>query len=185
MRDNASRRGAANLGILLMIVAFVAMAGFLYWLSLQAGTEQNVAVSEDSTAADTTGLGAATILTVADLQSNAAQFDGQVVRTVGLTVASTLGQQGFWLALPSGSPFLVSLSAQMRADSADLPKTGEEADVMGTMRPMSDSVVEAWTAAGTISEGDRAAASFAQYYIDATRARFKQPPAGTGATAGG
>jgi len=182
MRDNASRRGAANLGILLMVVAFVAMAVFLYWLSLQAGTEQNVAVSEDSTA-DTTGLGAATILTVADLQSNAAQFDGQMVRTVGLTVASTLGQQGFWLALPSGSPFLVSLSAQMRADSADLPKTGEEADVMGTMRPMSDSVVEAWTAAGTISEGDRAAASFAQYYIDATRARFKPAPAGS--TAGG
>lgn len=182
MADNASRRGAANSGILLMIVAFVAMAFFLYWLSLQAGTE-DVSVTEDSTTvADTAGLGGASTISASDLQMNSAQFAGQKVRVSGLTVASALGQQGFWLNLPSGSPFLVSLSATMMADSVS-PPNGATMDVVGTMTKMSDSVVNAWTQAGTISEGDRAAAAFAEYFIDATRVRVTQQPVGT--TTGG
>ncbi len=180
MADNASRRGAANLGVPLMIVAFVAMAVFLYWLSLQAGTDQNVAVSEDSTAADTVGVSGATTISATDLQTNPAQFAGQLVRVTGLTVASGLGQQAFWLSLPSGSPFLVSLSGPLQAQGMT-PKSGQIASVVGTMRQMSDSVVSAWTEAGTISEGDRAAAGFAEYYIDARRVSLRQAPGSSSA----
>ena len=48
MGDTASRRGAANLGMPLMIVAFLAILGFLYWLNLQANAEAaSRAVQED------------------------------------------------------------------------------------------------------------------------------------------
>jgi len=181
MADNASRRGAANLGVPLMIVAFLAMLGFMYWLSLQQGTDQNVAVSEDSAAADTSGIAGASTVSGTDL-ANAQPLAGELVRVSGLTVASQLGQQGFWLNLPSGSPFLVAFSPALLADSL-APQTGQIADVVGRVKEMSDSVVSAWTAAGTISEGDRAAAGFADYYIDATRVTLKQ--GGAGSSAGG
>jgi len=181
MADNASRRGAANLGVPLMIVAFVAMLGFMYWLSLQQGTEQNVAVAEDSAAADTAGIAGASTVSATDLAS-ASQLTGKLVRVSGLPVASKLGRQGFWLNLPSGNPFLVSLSQKLIADSVAIGN-GQVADVIGRVKQMSDSVVAAWTEAGTISQGDSAAAAFAQYYIDAARVSLKA--SGADSTAGG
>ena len=40
MPDNASRRGAADLGMPLMIVAFLVIGGFMWWLSGQAEAER-------------------------------------------------------------------------------------------------------------------------------------------------
>jgi hypothetical protein len=162
-----------------MILAFVAMAVFLYWLSLQSQKQKAVEIREDSVAqaaaaADSASSAGATLVSPTDLQNSTAQYAGQSVKVTGLTVASQLGKQGFWLDLPSGSPFLVSLPDSLRAQGASAP-TGQMATVIGTIKPMSDSVVNAWTAAGTITQADRAAASFAQFFLEATRVQTSAP----------
>ncbi len=178
MADKAPRRGAANIGVPIMILAFLVIAGFLYWLSLQAQKQKAVEIREDSAAAASDSMSSgATALIPSDLQTNAGQYLGQHVQVSGLTVASQLGTAGFWLNLPSGTPFLVSLSDTLRQQGVSA-KTGETATVVGTMKQMSDSVVNAWTTAGTISQADRAAAGFAQFYIEATQIKTAAPAAG-------
>ena len=66
MVDNASRRGAANLGMPLMIVAFIVIGGFLYWLNLQAVEEQAVEIT-DTPVEETEDLTGATVVAAADL----------------------------------------------------------------------------------------------------------------------
>jgi hypothetical protein len=171
MGDKASRRGAANLGMPLMIVAFLAMIGFLYWLNLQARehrAELQAAVQEQA-AADSaeSDLGALTISASA-IQMDASPYEGQMVKLDNIPVASGLGQQGFWLEMPNKNPFLVSMSEAVKAEGVTVTPGGR-ATVIGTVLPMSDSVLDAWSSAGSIGEGDRLAAEFATYYIDAAR----------------
>mgnify|MGYP001303264775 CR=1 FL=1 len=40
MSDNVSRRGAADMGMLLMILAFAVIGGFMFWLNGQAAAER-------------------------------------------------------------------------------------------------------------------------------------------------
>lgn len=172
MADNASRRGAANVGMIIMLVAFVVMAGFLYWLNLQARKQKAVEVREDSVAqaanaADSVAASRATFITPSDLQNSAGQYAGQLVRVRDVKVASQLGKQGFWIGLPSGSPFLVSLTDSLRQQGVSVA-TGSTVTVVGTMTAMTDSVSKAWVASGTITKADQAAAGFAQFFIAAT-----------------
>jgi hypothetical protein len=183
MGDKASRSGAANLGMPLMIVAFLAIFGFLYWLNLQGQAleaEKEAAIRE-AAAADSaeSDLGAITI-EASQIQMDAAPYEGQLVRLDSLPVASGLGTQGFWLEMPNKNPFLVSLTDQARADSVTITP-GENVTVFGTIRAMSDSVLNAWSTVGSIGEGDRLAAEFATHYLDAVRVRVNAgAPGATG-----
>ncbi len=173
MADNASRRGAANVGVVMMLLAFVVIGGFMYWLNLQARKQKAVEVKEDSVAlaansADSVAASRATFVTASDLQNNAGKYAGQAVRVTEVKVASQLGKQGFWIGLPGGSPFLVSLSDSLR-QSGVTAATGNTVAVVGTMEPMTDSVSSAWVNAGTITKADKAAAGFAQFFISATQ----------------
>jgi hypothetical protein len=177
MGDKASRSGAANLGMPLMIVAFLVMIGFLFWLNLQARdyeAEQQAAIQERM-AADSAenDLGALTISATA-IQMDASPYEGQVVKLEGLPVASGLGQQGFWLEMPNKNPFLVSMTEAVKAEGVAV-SPGQNATVVGTVLPMSDSVLNAWSTAGSIGEGDRLAAEFATHYIDAARVTVSAP----------
>lgn len=166
MADHAPRRGAVDLGVPLMILAFVIMGGFLYWLNVRAAEERSLEVVEDTTAANNDPSRPTTI-PAADIQLDATPYEGQVVRVAGLGVASRLGQQGFWLTLPNNNPFLVSLSEEASAAGAP-PAAGDTVSVTGTVMAMNDSILNAWTQAGTIGEGDRLAAEFATHFIEAT-----------------
>jgi hypothetical protein len=169
MVDKHSRRGAVDLGAILMVAAFVVIGVFIYWLQQQAATELAVRVVEDTAAAqptDTATIDARTI-TPAEIQAGAGAYTGQVVRLPNVGVASGLGRQGIWLDLPSG-PFLVSLAPSMIADSTSF-SVGTVVTVTGTVRAMSDSAATAWFNAGTIGEGDRLAATFASHFIEAIR----------------
>lgn len=170
MVDKASRRGAVDLGAILMVAAFVVIGFFIYWLQQQAANELALRVVEDTTAVEQpTGSEPtdARTITPAEIQASAGAFTGQVVRLASVAVASNLGRQGLWLDLPSG-PFLVALTPSMIADSVSFP-VGTTVTVTGTMREMNDSVTAAWFGAGTIGEGDRLAASFASHFIEAVR----------------
>jgi hypothetical protein len=169
MVDNASRRGAANLGMPLMIVAFIVIGGFLYWLNLQAVEEQAAEIT-DTPVEETEDLTGATVVAAADLQTDPTPYEGQTIRLDGLEVASGLGSQGFWLELPNRNPFLVSMSEAVMAEGVSV-RPGQITQVVGTVYPMSDSVLNTWSTAGSIGEGDRLAAEFATHYLEATTVR--------------
>jgi hypothetical protein len=176
MVDNASRRGAANLGMPLMIVAFIVIGGFLYWLNMQAADERAAEISEASVEEPQGAMGG-TLVAAADLQMDPTPFEGQEVRLEGLAVASGLGTQGFWLELPNRNPFLVSMSEAVKAEGLTVIP-GQVTQVVGTIHAMSDSVLNAWSTAGSIGEGDRLAAEFATHYLEATTVRVSEGDGG-------
>jgi hypothetical protein len=174
MADNASRRGAANLGMPLMIVAFIVIGGFLYWLNLQAEAERASDLAEEAAVEEATeGLAGGTLVNAQDIQMDPSPFEGQEIRLEGMPVASGLGTQGFWIEMPNRNPFLVSMSEGVKAEGLAIVP-GQEATVVGTIYAMSDSALSAWTAAGAVGEGDRLAAEFATHYLEATGVVFSE-----------
>ena len=179
MVDNASPRGAADLGVPLMFLAFVVIGGFLYWLQGEASAERALRLVEDTTEVDTDDFGTATTVAAADLQTDPTPFEGQNIRIAGLAVATTLGTQGFWLELPNRNPFLVSMSEQVMAEGLSFTR-GQPASVIGMLYAMNDSALSAWVEAGTINEGDRLAADFATHYLEARQILLGDAPTGDG-----
>lgn len=173
MGDNASRRGASNLGMPLMIVAFLAMIGFFYWLNLQAQQEKASdaeAIEEQAAAPESEEEAGAVTIQASNIQMDAAPYEGQTVRLEGMPVASGLGTQGFWIEMPNKNPFLVSMTEAVQAEGVQV-QPGQTVTVTGAILPMNDSVLNAWSEAGSIGEGDRLAAEFATHYLDAVRVR--------------
>lgn len=186
MPDNASRRGAVDMGVPLMILAFFIIGGFMFWLSGQADNERALRIDENAAAiaAEEEARAAASATpTVApeDLQMDATPFEGDEVSLDALTVASLLGTQGFWLEMPNGNPFLVSMSADVMAEGLSVGM-GSMATVTGVVLAMNDSILTAWTDAGTIGETDRIVAEFAAHFIEASDVAVT---AGAGGAAGG
>ena len=97
MADNASRRGAANLGVPLMIAAFLVIGGFLYWLNLQAAEQEAAQMVEEDIPAEAATIEGAVVVAPTDIEVDATPFEGLMITLEGLPVAGQLGAQGFWL----------------------------------------------------------------------------------------
>jgi hypothetical protein len=176
MGDKASRRGAANLGMPLMIVAFLAIVGFLYWLNLQAKADAASRAVHEDVPEETGPALSGTLVPGEDLQVDPSPYVGMTIKVEGLTVASGLGTQGFWLELPNKNPFLVSMSEAVKAEGISVGP-GQRVSVSGTIYAMGDSVLNAWSTSGAIGEGDRLAAEFATHFLEAQQV---QASGGTG-----
>lgn len=169
MPENGSRRGAVDLGTILMVVAFATIGGFLYWLNGEAAIERALKLVEETEVVEEE-ISTADEVMSDDLRLGGAEFDGQEIRLSSFIVASLLGTQGFWLNVPGGSPFLVSMSADVMAEGLAV-SGGIMATVIGTVNPMNDSTLSAWEATGTITGNDRLVAEFATHFIEATDVR--------------
>jgi hypothetical protein len=182
MAEKASRRGAVDLGVILMVVSFAAIGYFLFWLNGQAAVERAAAtvVEDTASASPDDPYADATSIVASDVMTGAGAYEGQLVRMEPTEVASALGQQGFWLDLPQ-SPFLVSYSPALLADSVAVTP-GSRVTVTGRIVAMSDSIAASWLEAGRISEGDQLAASFATHFLEAERI---QPSSGGPSGGGG
>ncbi|MGD2068378.1 MAG: hypothetical protein PVI57_06805 [Gemmatimonadota bacterium] len=179
MTDTGARRGAANFAPVLMILSFLLMAGFLAWLGLTSEGTEEVAMQEgdDTVAEQADSMEMAAVpVTPDELRLNAANYEGQSVR-IDAPVAGAVGSQAFFLDLPQ-SPFLVKMDSALVAEGRRMP-VGDVV-VTGTVLAMTDSIVGAWSNAGTISEADRPLVEFATHFIQASRIRGGQPPAGGG-----
>ena len=166
MTDMRSRRGAAGIAPLLMIVAVLGMVGLLVWLGRTAEGTQALVVEEGST---TDSLEAAsTFVTTDDLRTDPSQYEGEVIRLVEIPVASPVGTQAFFgeigIGGVSSSPFLMRLSSDLVAQGQALPQG--TVNVVGTVYVMSDSVAADWLASGTIGEGDRPLVEFATHFLE-------------------
>ena len=90
MGHNASRRGAANLGMPLMIAAFIVIGGFLYWLYLQAEAERQLELQEAAriAAEEAEREAMGEILAPSALQLDASPYEGRIVSLEDVEVAS-------------------------------------------------------------------------------------------------
>ncbi len=164
MPSKASRRGAADPGMFLMIIAFAVIGGFMYWLSDQADAERAAREVVEETIEEPDA-NAAPDVALGDVPGgfNADDYLGQRVRGAGFEVASMLGTQGFWLNTPSG-PFLVVWSDAQLAEGATAAQ-GDIVNVTGEMTAMDVAVIDGWMTAETITENDRIIAEFATHYL--------------------
>ena len=177
MPENNSRRGAADIGLILMIAAFAVMGGFMVWINGQAIEEKANRVVEEVPVEETND--GVPDVRLGDIQVgvDVEDYVGQVIRGVGYQVASVLGTQGFWVATPSGNPFLVVWTDELMAEGATVAQ-GDLITALGEIKLMEMAAIDAWAAAETITENDRIVAEFATHYLHATRVDVTVPAGG-------
>lgn len=157
-----ARRGASNLGLPLMLVTFVLMGGFLYWLFLNAVPAPEAELSETETAADQEIV--ATDADITTLEEAPGTYEGQMVRVSNVVASSGVGSEAFFIELPR-TPFLVKLGPELVAAGVTVPSGN--VTVVGRLVAMTDSIIDAWTTAGSISSGDAPIVGFATHFIEA------------------
>lgn len=176
-----SRRGAANLGLPLMVLTFLLLGGFMYWLYSTAEPTQPAVVEEVEEPQDTF---VGTTVPAEELKTGAEAYEGQSVRLAGVEVSSTMGAQAFFVDLPASqnlpaTPFLVRALPGAGTRVAN----GSSVTVSGTLMAMTDSIVADWVEARIISENDRLLVEFASHFIEADQVETTEA-AGSGAAAG-
>ncbi len=156
MANFGSRGGAADkLTLPLMILAFLAVIGFLYWLNITAEPTQIEIVEEAERSSS-----ASAILSVDDFLAGAAQYEGQVVEVTDARVASRLGPQAFWIG-PDDRPFLVKMGPDLVSAGTEV-LVEQTLTLVGSVWTMTDSAHAAWDTQGAFAnEGDKIVAEFA------------------------
>lgn len=160
---NVERKPAGNYTWALVALSLVLIAGFFWWLSVNAEPTSGPVVQEDPEEEQLeAGVSA---VTLAQLQG-ADSLLGRAVQVRDMPVGSRMGTQAFWTQLPDQNAFLVKLPAGEQVTS------GERVTVTGAVVQMTDSVLSAWEQSGAIQdEIERAEAEFAQLFIEASRVR--------------
>lgn len=169
MADKASRRGATNLGMPLMILAFAVIGGFLYWLNGQAAREvaEQQAYADSVAEAEEREANRPPVIDPEQIQMDAEPFEDDSITVESLPVTSLLGERGYWLEMPNGNPFLISVSDGTQIEGGELEE-GVTVSVTGDVLAINDSILTDWVDSGAIGEGDRLAAEFATHFIEAT-----------------
>lgn len=163
MESSVSQGGEGRRSAILMTVAFLSMGAFLFWLSVTAHTPE-VAIIEVSTS-DSLAASAVTVQ-AAVLGADPMAQAGQLIRVEDVNVAGTIGSTAFWTELAGRpDPFLVHMDAMVAADSITVA-AGDRVTVVGSVYTMSDSVADAWEAAGSISENQKFEVTFAASYLE-------------------
>ena len=149
-----SRAGAVRLATPLMILCFLAMGGFLYWLSTYAPPEsQDMLTGEDGEALNEVDFADFSLATQVYMEQEI------TLRNVGVT--AMIGERLFWTNIVNDDLYLLFISESAAADSVDvagLPRV----DITGSVMPLTDSLIAAWFEAGVFAnENDRYQAEFA------------------------
>lgn len=180
MAQTGSRTGAANVAAILAILAFIAMGGLIYWLEITAvPTQREVPVAEEEEEEPILDVPVVTVESIREEPSGYVDLE-MAIRNE--TVNSFLGERGVWIG-PSDNPFLVMADSATWAAAPELAAE-DRVHVRGELRAMSDSVLDVWEEQGAIAgEGDRAVASFAEYFLEANE--ISEATGGGGGEAGG
>ena len=175
-----SRAGAANLGVPLMITSFLVVAGFMYWLSVTAKpTEIIPPVPLDELV---------NVVTLAEFSAGPDEYIGDTISMESLSIGSRFGNHGHWISLVDANRngYLLHVSDSLRADTAAVSslREGMIADLTGMVVPTTDSVLDAWEAAGAFGqEIDKVLAGSTPYlnFIEVIRIEEPAvPPPGQG-----
>lgn len=139
-----------RLNTLAMIVAFLAIGGFLWWLSMVSEPTEIVAVEESEVAQ---------AVSLAAFARSPALYENVLIQVNGVEVQSLMGDQAFLLMLPDSTSYPVRLEASVVSAGVQLAP-GTRGDVTGTVHMMTDSVLDAWVADSVLAdEAEREMAS--------------------------
>lgn len=172
-----SRAGAGHVGLLLMLAAFLAMAGFLYWLS-QVAEPTEGPVEEVQASVEDEGM----VVDFAEFSGGTAAYVGQMVTLRNVTVTQLFGPHAFWTTLSDvgNTSYLVHLSPDAVADSVELASGGAY-DLSGIVHAMTDSVLDAWEANGDfVQPNDRLLAEYAIDFLEAAQVAAAADPGSSG-----
>ena len=169
-----SRSGASNMAGLMMIAAFAVAAGFMYWLS-QAAAEASpeVAAIEEPAEEPMSGM-----VTLNDFSTDVTSYVGQEVSMANIPVTSGLGPHSFWTSLTDANEtaFLVHLDDALVAAGTTV-SAGSTVELSGMVMSMSDSILNAWEAAGAFpGPADRIQAEFAETFLEINSVTETTPP---------
>jgi len=168
----SDRRGAANLGIPLMLGTLVLLGGFFYYLATTAEPTPPP-VLEERPEADTGPI--ATPLNVDSVSVLGAGLYGQTVRIEGASVGQALSELAF--LVQSMTPFVAVMNDDMIAAGEALPSG--TFTIVGTLNQRTDSVLAAWLESGTVTRANEMLADFASEYV-VIDAILPAEPAGEG-----
>ncbi|HSH46385.1 MAG TPA: hypothetical protein VK966_11130 [Longimicrobiales bacterium] len=173
MAEQTGATGGRSFTWLWMLLAVVVVAGFLTWLGMASEPSAVAIVEEDTTEVDAED-GTFTEVPRDSLAADKARYAGQVIRVPDLQATGGLGPQVFWgeLGTPERQvPILVRLDSALAADSVEV-ESGDRYAVTGLVQSMTDSVAAAWLEGGVLpDEGAEMQATFADYFIEASRIR--------------
>lgn len=148
------------------IAAVVLIGAFLAWLAL-VSEPTGVAVREAPAEDEETQF----TVNAADFGMNPLAHAGEDVRLAAVTVVSRLGDQAFWVELPTQPhpvPYLIRLDTAVARLFA--VQSGQSYNVTGRVYPMSDSVLTAWQEQGVLTDDmQRMEAEFASTFLEAHR----------------
>jgi hypothetical protein len=169
-----SDRGASSL--IPVLVALLAVGGFLAWLATRQPTTESVAVTEPgNTAVDQQGTPTGTVTEPAALnQQGGRALVGQDIELQSVPVSSMMGPHFLWVELPGGSPYLLRLDQSVVNGATPVPTSGN-VRVIGRVEMKDEAVISGWVQEGLLQdEAHRMQAEFGTTYI---MARLVQPAA--------
>jgi hypothetical protein len=147
-----------------MVLAGVAIVGTLalmLWLGWVSQPSAAAAVEEGPPAGAETSL--AEPVAAATFETSMANYVGREISLNGVTVEQQLSPQLAWLALPSGTLFLVKLAPGAAALTA-----GQTVNVVGSVMEKTDATLDSWQQSGALQDaGQRQQAEFGTHFIEA------------------
>ena len=175
-----SRAGAARLGTPLMITSFLMVTGFLYWLSVTAKPTEIVLPDPEEDLVNVVDFG--------EFSTGPGEYLGKLVSLEGIEVRTAYGNHGHWINLSDAhsTGYLLHVSDSLRADTtavSSIPE-GTVVNLTGRVVETTDSVLDAWEAAGGFTGSlDRRLAESTRYlnFIEVRRIQVPEtPPPGQG-----
>lgn len=161
-----------NLSKLLMIAALISAGAFLYWLgAVSEPTSAEVELAEEGE--EPPAFATALAVPLEELQRSERDYVGQRLRINDAVVASRLGSQAFWIALPNQNPYLVKLDSTLIRQEVSVASS-DTVSVAGVIHEMSDSILDAWMDAGALTQDvQRIEAEFATTFLEAEGLMFE------------
>jgi len=168
-----SRRGEAGARAMpLMVVAFLSAAGLMAWLRVKAAPVEVEVVGEVPIVDENMS----TLVAIDVFGTNPMEQADMLIELRGLLVQGLVGSEAFFLAVPNQTgPYLARMLPKVVA-SGVVVERGATVTVTGRVYAMSDSVADAWVAAGGIAEGDRILAIFAESFVEAEEVTVTAQP---------
>jgi hypothetical protein len=163
----ARRNSGGRFAWLWMVLAVLAIGGFMAWLGVNSQTELVAVVEEEEAPVD---FAAAEVVTLDDLAAEPTGYLNRALRLDDLPVSSRLGDQAFWAVASNGTPFLVKLGSEL-VQGGFAVRDGESVTVVGQVREVSVELLDGWERDGVLrTPEDRMVAEFAVAYLDVVQA---------------
>lgn len=146
-----SNRGEGAIGVILTVVALVAIGAFMYWLNLESK-----AIEDERAQAAAAAVEVERELNAGDLLNDPGGAIGRDVVVDSIAVAAGLGQGVFALALTETTSYPVLLSPdaiqRLRAQNTTV-YGGDRVFVRGRVYTLNDSIRGVWVVEGAVDAG--------------------------------